>query len=149
MSNKEKESAISLTLSLLVTIPYLIFVWNKFNAEAIPVGAELQFWASAILLLIPVKIISLIIGYIIISIVLTIAKKPVELDSISDERDRLIELKAVRNSSFFFYMSLIVAMIIGANGHSIAQTFMTMLIGGFLTEIIEHLSKFYYYQKGV
>jgi len=148
MSHQERESITSLVANMLVSIPYLIYIINRYQSETLSASGELQFWASAILILIPVRIVLHILIYILFSIITTIITKQNEPSSLSDERDKLISLKSTRNSFYAFSVGLLLGIITLAMGHSVSVFFVVILIGGIVSEVFEHTSQIYYYRKG-
>lgn len=151
MSQHQKESLVSIISNIAVSIPYFVFVIGKYQAEQPRDTEELVFWATAILLMIPVRIAAQIIIYIAFTIGQAIAKGG-ELDRESelvDERDKLIELKGDRNGSYLFYLGFAIAMGIMVANQSIATMFLIIIVSGFLSEMVGLLSQIYYYQKGV
>lgn len=147
MSHKQKENIVSLITSLVVTIPYLIFIVNKYNNEKPSGQDELVFWASAILLLIPIRIVAQIIVYILFAIGRAIVTNNSEESEVTDERDQIIELKSNKNSYYTFAAAFIFSLLAAVLSQSITSMFMVMLIGGFISEIVECISKIYYYSK--
>lgn len=61
MSQNERNSVISLIVSISVTAPYLFHVFSRYQSGAFSPTEELRFWAIAILILIPIRIIAEII----------------------------------------------------------------------------------------
>jgi hypothetical protein len=150
MSHEEKQNAISFITSLIVTIPYLFYIINRYQNEIFGTNEELKFWAAAILLMIPLRIIAMIIGYIIFSIVKVIVTgNDAEEKMITDERDRIIELKGDRNTSNIFIFGFMGALIAVLLGGTISTMFIVLIISGFIAEVIGTLSKTYYYRQGL
>jgi hypothetical protein len=148
MSHQEKSNIISLVTTVIVTIPYLAFIFLKYQGESLDVTGQISFWATAILLLIPVRIVSEIIIYILISILTAIVTNKEEID-FTDERDKLIELKGGRNSSYMFIFGFALAMVAAASGNAVSVMFMILIVSGFLAEVLGSISQIYYYRKGV
>lgn len=148
MSYEEKHNIASLVTLTIVSVPYLIFILNKFNAEAPSTEAELSFWASAILLLIPIRIVAEIIVHILFAIANAIVTGKDELDTTKDERDELISLKSTRNSYYMFCFVMLSAFIAAGVYQSITLLFLILFIGGTVSELMEISSKIYFYRKG-
>ena len=149
MSQKEKENIISLISTIIVSVPYFVFVLNKYNDSSLNSSEELKFWAKVVLLLIPIRIVVQIAVFIVFSIIKAILTGDDKEDSVVDERDKLIELKGDRNSTNTFTFAVIASMIAVVGGGSISVMFGIMVLGGFLGELIGILSKIYYYRKGL
>lgn len=147
LSYNEKESIISIITSVIVSIPYLAYILNKFYSEEMSSEESLKFWASAILLLIPIRIISEIIVHIIFA-VFSAAISGNEEKDISDERDEIISLRAQRHEYYFFVIGFMAALISAATGSDITTFFLILFVTGFITEIIENASKLLQYRLG-
>jgi hypothetical protein len=132
----------------VVTIPYLIYIFTKYQSVSLNTPDELAFWGSAFLLIIPVRIVTEIIVYIIFNIINTIVTRKEE-SSIKDERDHLIELKAVRNSFYIFTLGILIAMTLLATTKSLSAMFIIFILSGFASELMACASKIYYYNRGV
>lgn len=147
MSYHERKSIMSMVTSTLVFVGYGWYVLNKYHQTA---GADTDpvFWARALLILIPISIVAGIVSAILFSIGHNIAtgeKQP----TYGDERDKLIELKAMRNSMWIFVLGFFLAMGALVMGYTVSVMFILMASAGFIAEIIGNLSKLYFYGKGV
>lgn len=148
MSNKERENIVSLITTVIVTVPYIIYIFTRFKSENLNAQDEFVFWASAILLLIPVRIVIEIIMYIVFSIIEAIITGKTE-EGISDERDHMIELLSARNTAFVFFIGFIASLFAAVISKSPATMFSILIITGFLAEIFGIISKFYFNRKGI
>lgn len=97
MSYQEKKNIVSLVSTFLILGFYCMYVFQQQPFGSLEQAEVHLFWATFILLLLPVTIAAKIIISIIFSILYRIAAKEEE-PSFSDELDKLIELKAIRNS---------------------------------------------------
>lgn len=150
MSHKEKENVISLITTVIISIPYFFYIYNRYTTEAFNNGEELKFLAGAILLLIPIRVIAQIIVYILFSIVKAIITgDQTEPPMITDEREAIIELKGERFTSFTFIAGFILGAIMLTSGSSIATYFAIVFVFGFLAELIGILTKLYFYRGGI
>ena len=91
-----------------------------------------------------VRIIIQIIFHIINAIATREEKTPVE-----DERDKLIKLKATRNSYYVFTSGFVMSVMGLAVGMPIYGMFIAFVGVGLIAEIIENSSQIYFYRKGV
>lgn len=150
MSQQEKENFISLATTIAVSIPALIYLVQRYQEENFTTEEELKFWATALLILIPIRIVSQIVMYILFSIGRAIITgKDEEESSIVDERDRLIELKGTRNAHYVFMVGVMLSMSALAIGQSPTVMFGVLFVSGFVSELTEIGSKAYFYRKGV
>jgi len=148
MLNEEKQNIVSLGTILLVTIPYLLYIFAKFQNESFTTIEELKFWATAILLLIPLRIVVEILMNIAFSIINSILTK--ETHSVpADERDKLIELKSTRTGLYVFCIGFIISLISIVLGYSISTMFTILMLAGIASELCDTLTKILYYRKGV
>ncbi len=148
MSYKEKQSLVSLVTTIIVSIPYLAYIFMRYQSGNYAAGEEVSFWAKAILVLIPLRIVMEIIISIIFSILSAIITRENTTD-ITDERDNLIELKGMRNSFLVFIIGFLVALISVALNNSVSTMFIIIFITGVVSELSDIFSKLYYYHKGV
>lgn len=95
-----------------------------------------------------VSIVARIIIYIIFHIINAIATREQDIP-VEDERDKLIKLKALRNSHYVFSTGFVLSIVALAFGMPVFWIFVIFLISGLLSEIIDNGSQIYYYQKGV
>ncbi len=150
MSEEERDNYISLVASLVVSVPYFIFIFTKYQgAELATAADELQFWATAMLIMIPFRIVSEIIMHIAATILHAIVTGKDEMEDKSDERDEIIDLKSIRTAYYLLMFGFLVAIILAAAGHSVTTMFVVIMISGFFAEIVETCAKIFYYFKGV
>jgi hypothetical protein len=149
MSTKEKENFISLVSGIVVSIPYLIYVILRYQDSNFTTEEELKFWATAVLILIPIRIVSIIIMYVTVAIVNAIVTGEEDVKDLVDERDRLIELKANRNSYIITMVGFGLGIASLAFGGSVTLMFGIFIIFGFVAELVSFVSNVYYYRKGV
>lgn len=85
-----------------------------------------------------------IIFHIINAIATREDKTPVE-----DERDKLVKLKAIRNSYYVFTGGFVLSVLALAVGMPVYGIFIAFVGFGLLAEIMDNGSQIYYYRKGV
>lgn len=147
MSFQERRSLVNLISSVLITVIYAAYVLPRMP-EADPYSKELfHFWGSFFLLLIPVSIVARIIVFIIFYIINTIATREEE-PSITDERDKLIELRANRNGFFAFVLGFVIAMASLVMEMPPSTMFIILICSGIASEVISDASEFVYYRRG-
>jgi hypothetical protein len=108
---------------------------------------DFKFWGKAFLILIPVTIIAQIIIHIIFAIINKIVTDE-EISNINDERDKLIELKAIRISHWTFTLGFMLAMASQAIGMQPWVMFITMISSGFISAMASEIAKLYFYHRG-
>jgi len=108
---------------------------------------DFKFWGKAFLILIPVTIVAQIIIHIVFFIINKIVTNE-DVPTISDERDKLIELKAIRISHWVFVFGFMLSMGSQAFGMKPWVMFITLIFSGFIAAIVSEISKIYFYRKG-
>ncbi len=148
MSYQERRAIVSLISTILITTAYSAYMLQRYP-EADAYSKDIfSFWGTFIVILIPVSIAARIIIYIIFSIINTIATNENEPD-FADERDKLIELKASRNSLYVFSIGFLIAMVAIVLERPPAVMFSILIGAGLLSDIISEFSQFYFYRRGV
>ncbi len=147
MTYQEKRAIVSIITSILIFAGYSFYVFQLNQEESFSRINELSFWGAFILILIPVSIVARIIVYILFSIIYHVATRE-QLPSKSDERDKLIELKASRRSHIVFGIAFLLAMVTQVMDMPPYAMFVVMVVGGLLSEIVDHVSQFYFYRRG-
>ena len=72
-----------------------------------------------------------------------------DIPDITDERDKLIELKSIRISHWIFIFGFMLAMGSLALGMKPYVMFLTLISSGFLASLASEVAKIIYYRKGV
>jgi uncharacterized membrane protein len=147
MSFQEKRSIASLIATLLITPLYALYMLQRHPQGNLYSVETFRFWGAFFIILIPVTIVSKIAIHILFSILNTIATREEE-PSITDERDRLVELKAVRLSTIVFSFGFVVAMVALLLDATPPIMFIILLAAGFVAEIISDLMQFFLYRRG-
>lgn len=148
MSYQEKRSIASIISLLLSTGLYGAYVWQQYHAGSGEPANIPHFWASAILVLVPVHIASAIVVQILFAILDAIVTRE-DAPTIEDELDKLISLKATRNAAYVSGVGFLLAMGVVVIGLPLTAMFL-MLVGSMLTaELVWELSHLYFYRVGV
>lgn len=148
MSYQEKESVVNIFSGLLITSIYAWIVYQRHLEGKFDLTQDFKTWGVIFLIFMGVSIVARIIIYIIFHIINTIAMKREE-KLIDDERNKLIKLKATRNSHYAFSASLFPIFILLAVGMPVYWIFIGFIAGGLISEIVENISQIYYERRGV
>lgn len=148
MEGKEKQIIVTLINTLIIFGCYSFYVYSRYLATDASLLNDNAFWGRTFLIFIPVAIVAQIILHIIFAIINAAVTKEEILD-ITDERDKLIELKAIRISHWLFTFGFLLAMGSQAMGMETKVMFMTLIASGFISAIISESAKIYFYRKGV
>lgn len=147
MSFQEKRAIFYILVTLIVMGFYYIFVLQMDQANSTDLTTLLRFWGIVFLSLIPVQIVIAIIMYIIFGIINTIATKEEE-PSVTDEFDKLIELRVTRNLFYVFFAGFLLAMVTLVIKQPLTTMFHVLLISLFLAQIFGNASQIYFYRRG-
>ncbi len=148
MSYREKENIVNIFSTLLITSVFAWKVYQKHLAGSIELNDNFQTWGIVFLIFAGVSIVARIVIYIIFHIINAIATREEDIPK-EDERDKLIKLKATRNSHYTFSVGFFLAIIALAIGWPTYWLFILFVISGVISELIDNGSQMYYYRKGV
>ncbi|XEC94779.1 hypothetical protein AB6A23_26425 [Paenibacillus tarimensis] len=148
MSFQEKRNIVSLLVTLLLFPLYCMYVYDKYQEGRFITTDEFGFWAAFILILIPVSIAAKIIIHIVFSVINTIATKEKE-PAFADELDKIIVLKATRNSHYVFMIGFVLSMVPLVMGMPHYVMFITLIASGFVSEVAGVVTQLYHYRRGV
>jgi len=147
MSFQERRSLVNLGSTVLITVLYTVYMLQRYPAGDAYAPDVFHFWGAFFLILIPVTIVAKILIHIAFSIIHAIATREEE-PTITDERDRLIELKSAQYSLYVFALGFLLAMGSLVVSMPPAVMFMILLIAGFVAEVVGDLSQFLFYRRG-
>lgn len=148
MSYHERRSMVNIISTILITAIYSAYMFQSYPEGDAYAKAIFRFWGEFLLILIPVSIVARILIHIGFSILNTIATNEAEPD-IVDERDKLIELKATRNSLYIFTLGFLLAMGSLVMDRPPAAMFTILIFAGVLSDIVSEVSQLYFYRRGV
>ncbi len=148
MCQKEKMIIVSMISSVLIIVFYSLYIYQKYISGNPEIIHDLSFWGKAFLYFIPVTIVAQILIHIVFAIVNKIATNE-DISSITDEMDRLIELKSIRISHWTFILGFIMAMLAMAIGMQAHLMLLILVFSGFISSLASDISKIYFYRKGV
>jgi hypothetical protein len=147
VSYQEKRSLVSFAGNLLASVIYFGLVLQRAQAGG-AITDDPRFWATAILLAIPVYIVIAIIFQVLFVVANVVATRREEPD-ITDELDRLIDLKAVRNLSYTFFAGIMLAMLLAAFGRPLHEMFLMICVALVSAGLVLEASTYFYYRRGV
>lgn len=153
MSYQESRSLTNIISTILITGIYALVIYQRYLNGVGDTNDVFGFWSITILIFIPISIVARIIIMIIFSIINTAVQtakgeEAVELE-ITDERDKLIELKATRISLIVFSIGFILALVTQVTSMSHHMFFITLIIFGVFSEIVSETVTIIYYRKGI
>lgn len=148
MDTKEKQILVTIVNTIVIFAIYAYYVYDRYLIDNPELLNDSSFWGKTFLVLIPVAILAQIVLHIIFAIINGILTRET-MDIITDERDKLIELKAIRISHWLFTFGFLLAMGSQAIGMETWVMFVTLVASGFISGIISESAKIYFYRKGV
>jgi uncharacterized membrane protein YjjP (DUF1212 family) len=148
MSYREKENLINIFSALAISGVFAWMVYRRYLEGKIDLTDDFQTWGKIFLIYAGVSIVARIIIYIIFHIINAIATRQEKIPK-EDERDKLVKLKAIRNSHYTFSIGFMIAIIALAFGMPVQGLFIVFVISGVISELIDNGSQIYYYRKGV
>lgn len=148
MSYQERRSLVNLISGIVITILYSAYMIQRYPQADAYSPDVFQFWGAFFLILIVVSVVARILIFILFAIVNEITHQEQEPD-ITDERDRLIEMKSLRNGGSVFILGFVLAMVFVAAGQPPAAMFIALLCAGLVSEMASTISEFFYYRRGV
>jgi hypothetical protein len=148
MDIKEKRILVSLVSSVLIMAIYCLYVYYRFIHADPALLHDLRFLGKWFLIMIPVAIVAQIIIQILLAISLKVSGHD-DIDPIEDERDKMIELKAIKVSHYFFIVGFMMAM--GSLGLGMKPSVMifVLMITGFVASVVNEVLRLWYYRKGI
>ncbi len=147
MDNKEKQVLVTTISLILIFLCYSLYVYNTYVVINFNIINDFKFWGKTFLVLIPVTIVAQIVIHIIFAIINKIVTNE-DLESKSDERDKLIELKALRISHWVFTAGFMLSMVSLVLDMPAYAMFIILIASGFLSGLASGIAKIYFYRKG-
>ncbi|PLS18158.1 hypothetical protein CVD28_07655 [Bacillus sp. M6-12] len=148
MTYQEKKSIVSLISAILIFGSYCLYMYPRFPGGGLESMETFRYWGTFVLMLTLFSI----VGHIIISIIFNIfyrittrEKEP----SFADEMDKLIDLKANRNSFFVFIVGFVLSMASLIIYQPSQLMFIILIASGFISDVTGSITKLYHYRRGV
>lgn len=148
MTYQEKKSIVSVISAILIFGSFCLYMYPQFPEGGLESTETFRYWGSFVLILTLVSIVAHIIISIIFNIVFRITTREKE-PAFADELDKLIELKAHRNSFFVFIIGFLLAMGSLIIYQPSQVMFMVLIASGFISDVTGSVTKLYHYRRGV
>jgi magnesium-transporting ATPase (P-type) len=168
MYYQEKKTIASIISWILILAVYIIYGISKYQEFGANLLNDLKFWAVAMLIFISSGVIIAILIQIIFHIMIAVANEIVkevsnkarsegrsetyeELDivEVEDEMDKLIALKAMRNSYVVVGVGFVIALMTLIMKMPPAIMLNTIFISFILGPLLDGFSQLYFYRKGI
>jgi hypothetical protein len=148
MTYQEKKSIVSVISAILIFVSYCLFMYPRYPGEGVESKEVFHYWGSFVLYLTLFSIVAHIIISIIFNIVFRITTNEKE-PAFADELDKLINLKAFRNSFFVFVIGFLFAMGSLVFYQPLHVMFIILISSGFISDVTGSVTKLYHYRRGV
>lgn len=165
MSYQEKRSVVSIFTAILTLGSYCAYAHGKMQSDAIATD-QLNIWAGIMLMFIGIGIAAAMVIQLIFHFLLSVTvavqekrqkgicdetemERKIESDMVTDERDKLIELKSMKVGFIVISIGFVIALISQVLNHSSAVMLNIVFISFYASAIIGGLIQIYYYRKGV
>lgn len=148
MTLSEKRSIVHLIVMLLYVAVCAVLFVQRHPAGISDATLDYRFLALAVLLLIPTQIVVAIVFAIAYGVRSKASAKEVQGLDFEDERDKLIELKSLRNAYQTFLAGFLLSMLVVALGGSLTAMFILLASTFVLALLAWYASQFYFYRRG-
>ncbi|WP_409290410.1 hypothetical protein [Peribacillus sp. SCS-37] len=148
MSYQEKKSVAAIISSLLIFGSYCLYMYPSFPGGGLASVEAVRYWGSFILMLTLFSIVSHICISIMFTIIFRLTSREKE-PGFADELDKLIELKAHRNSFGVFIGGFLTAMGSLVVYQPSQLIFIILIASGFLSDLTGSITRLYHYRRGV
>jgi hypothetical protein len=149
MSYQQKNIYISLITSIIVFAVYGFYMFEMHHEGSLDGPDASSIVGKSIFVMIGASIVVTIIMNIIFAIINAIITKEEEENTMSDERDKFIELKGLQIFVVTFSVGFVGSMGALALGMESYMVFFLIIFSMFIGNIVGDISKLFFYHKGV
>jgi len=148
MTYQEKKSIVSLFSAVIIFVFYCLYMLPQRPEGGLESMETFRYWGSFVLVLTLVSIVAHILISILFNIVFRMTTQEKE-PNFEDELDKLVNLKAFRNSFAVFILGFLLAMGSLVIVEPSEVMFMILVASGFVSDVTGSVTKLYHYRKGV
>ncbi|OCA84122.1 hypothetical protein A8F94_15480 [Bacillus sp. FJAT-27225] len=148
MTYQEKKGIVSLISTILIFAAYCLYMIPRHPGVGLESMETFRYWGFFVLNLTFFSIIAHIVISIIFNILFRITTNEKE-PKFEDELDKMIGLKAFRNSFFVFVLGFLTAMATLVFTQPSQMMFIILIASGFLSDLTGSVTRLYHYRKGV
>jgi len=165
MSYQVKRSIVSIVLGIIVLGAYCIYAYSNYQSGAIAAN-DLKTWASTMLVFIGIGIFATIVIQIVFHILLSVGiavqeklrngtvdestiNKTIKAEMVTDEMDKLIELKSMRIGFVVAGIGFVAALVSLILNYSPVVMINIMFVSFSAGSIFEGFTQIYFYRTGV
>lgn len=142
MTYQEKNNMVSLISTLVIFGFYFFHVYQIYQAgvpNTVAMMATIGLWVPVIILT--------VIVHVVFNTINALAARQDDVPPV-DERDKLIELKATRNSHYLFIIGFFISMTLLFFSTSPFVIFNLLIFAFIAAEVLGYFSQLYYYRRG-
>jgi hypothetical protein len=147
MSARERQAIVSLLTTLLLIVVFVGYVLPRYPAGNPYAPAVFHFWGLAFVVLVPVSIVANVAVSIVFRVVYAMKTRQ-KASSFADERDKSIDLRALRIALYVFTGGFALAMGSLAIGMPPAVMFILLMGSGYGSGLVGNIAKLYLYRRG-
>jgi hypothetical protein len=147
MSAHERQASASLLATVLLAAFFLAYVLPRYPAGNPYAPEVFHFWGWVVVILVPVSVVANIVVSIVFSMVYAMVTQETA-SSFSDERDKFIELRALRIALYVFICGFFLAMAALAIGKPPSVMFIILMCSGYGSGLAGNISQLYLYRQG-
>jgi small-conductance mechanosensitive channel len=147
MSYHEKKSLWEVCGGILIFGGFALYAIDRTKGLEGAALNDLQMWGGLFLILVATSVIARIALHIVFSVIHAAATREAE-PGFEDERDKLIELKAIRNAYYASGICVAAAMASLVLGIEAYMLFVLLGVAGLASEVVEGMSKYFLYRRG-
>lgn len=147
MSLKESRILVTIIATLAIFAAYQIIILGRYEDGRFDGEDGLRLIGQAILILIGVQVAGTIIAQIVATIIHAIVTRQEEPD-FDDERDKLIELRALRVSFILVGVGIVGTMVAMATGTAVFWVFNLIIIAMIAGDIVGNVVRLRLYRRG-
>ena len=149
MSYQEMRSVVVTVVGIAVIVVFWLVMVGRYDGlETADTDALLRFWATGVLISIPVSIGVRIVTMILLAIGYRIASGE-DVPMADDERDKAIELRVNQVGQMIFILGFALSMVPIVLGMSVSAMFLVLIGSGVLSEIVSESARIVMYRTGV
>ncbi len=165
MSYKEKRIIVSVITGIIILAAYCIYTYGKYRSGAIT-SDNMKAWAGIVLVFIGIGVAASIVIQIIFHILMAVAiavqekardgscddkqiEKAVNIEMVTDEMDKLIELKSMKVGFIIAGIGFIAALATQIFNYTPAMMLNVMFISFSAGSVLEGLTQIIFYKRGI
>lgn len=150
MSYKQKNTAVSFVINLLILGFFLIRLFQLIQNENFIATNVFRLWGIVIALTIVGTIVGTILAHVgsaIVQAIQTGGEEP-QIEDTEDERDEIIDLKGTRIAYIVFSIGVFLAMLTFVFGQAPLVMFTSLIFAGIIAQMIGDISRLALYRRG-